>query len=169
MTSRFGHYPIFAVCLLLVIVNIPLNAHASSSRPRINTEARSIDDLSDKASSLQPTVIFRFNFGQTHQRAFFATMPPGKNTDGVLTQESRTGLTAVSISTAKVKSLTKLLADFTTTTAYAKPGRHWSCQNPLEISFAQKTTLRRCQELLTPVHKKELAKLVNKLSLESKR
>jgi hypothetical protein len=96
-------------------------------------------------------------------------MSSQKNASGVLTQESRTGHTAASIDSVKAKELTKLLSDFTTDTGYAKPGKYWSCQYPLDFTFAQKTTLRRCREMLTPEHKQSFTKLVSTLSLESKR
>ena len=178
MTSFFRKFAaVTAVFLFLMIAAQPPAAHSTSSRPRIDTEAWDIKEPAQGDSTSQLTVIFRLTFGQTHQRAFFATMSSQKiqqknqqeNGSGVLTQESRTGHTAASIGAAKAKALTKLLSDFTTDTGYAKPGKYWSCQYPLDFNFAQKTTLRRCREMLTPAHKKSFSRLVSTLSLEYKR
>lgn len=173
MTSFFRRSAaVTAAFLFLSLATQPV-AHSTSSRPRVDTEAWDIKEPAPGDSSSQLTVIFRLNFGQTHQRTFFATMSHQKSlqqsASGVLTQESRTGHTAASIGAAKAKALTKLLSDFTTDTGYAKPGKYWSCQYPLDFTFAQKTTLRRCREMLTPEHKKAFSKLVSTLSFESKR
>lgn len=165
-----------AFLIVAAIAALP-EAHSTSSRPRVDTEAWDIKEPASNETTSQITMIFRLNFGQTHQRVFFATMSSQKsqqknrqeNISGVLTQESRTGHTAASIGAAKAKTLTKLLSDFTTETGYAKPGKYWSCQYPLDFTFAQKTTLRRCREMLTPEHKKDFSKLVSTLSFESKR
>ncbi len=166
--------PSFIITALLAIPLMTLfstnhKAHGTAARPRIDTEAWDIKDSSPGNSDSMMTMIFRLSFGQTHQRVFFATMGSQKSAAGVLTQESRTGHTASSMSAAKAKNLTKVLSDFTTDTGYAKPGKYWSCQYPLDFTFAQKTTLRRCREMLTPEHKKSFSKIVSTLSLESKR
>jgi len=155
--------------LLVALTAMTNQAHGTSARPRVDTEAWDIKETSPNSPSSSMTVIFRLHFGQTHQRVFFATMSSQKSASGVLTQESRTGHTAASIDSVKAKGLTKLLSDFTTDTSYAKPGKYWSCQYPLDFTFAQKTTLRRCREMLTPEHKKSFTKLVSTLSFESKR
>lgn len=146
-----------------------IEAKANSARPRIDTEAWDIKESSPKNSQSTMTMAFRVSFGQTHQRVFFATIGSVKSSTGVLTQESRTGHTASAISSIKTKYLTKKLSDFTTETKYAAPGKYWSCQYPLDFTFAQKTTLRRCREMLTPDHKRSFSKLVSTLSFESKR
>lgn len=141
---------------------------ATAAKPRINTEAWEIKEDSPHGLGPQMMVIFRLSFGQTHQRLFFATQV-ARNSNGVLTQESRAGHSAASITAAKAKSLTKLLSDFTTETSYAKPGKYWSCLYPLDFTIAHKTTLRRCREMLSPAHKRDFSKIVRTLSIESKR
>lgn len=154
---------------IFLLVAPARDSFGSSARPRLDTEAWDIKETTPTDPNSSMTMIFRLTFGQTHQRVFFATMGSRKAATGVLTQESRTGHTASSIDGFKAEKLTKQLSDFTTDTSYAKPGKYWSCQYPLDFTFAQKTTLRRCREMLKPEHKKSFSKLVSDLSLESKR
>jgi hypothetical protein len=159
---------IFLIASILLISPNSI-AFGSSARPRVDTEAWDIKETSPADPRSTFTMIFRLTFGQTHQRVFFATIGSKKSATGVLTQESRTGHTAASIDAANAAKITKQLSDFTSETKYARPGKYWSCQYPLDFTFAQKTTLRRCREMLTPEHKKSFSKIVNALSLESKR
>lgn len=157
------------VFVFLSALTFAVPATTSSSRPRINTQSWDIKEEPSSAPTKSLQTLFRVVFGQTHQRLFFATLAPQKNASGVLTQESRTGHTASSIGASKAKNLARQLSNFTTVTKYAQPGKYWSCHYPLDFTFAEKTTLRRCREMLTPEHKKAFSQLVSTLSLESKR
>jgi len=160
----------FAITIATILLVAPTSgSFGSSARPRVDTEAWDIKETTPADPNSSMTMIFRLTFGQTHQRVFFATMGSRKSATGVLTQESRTGHTASSIDASKAEKITKQLSDFTSDTKYARPGKYWSCQYPLDFTFAQKTTLRRCREMLTPEHKKSFSRLVSTLSLESKR
>lgn len=163
---------LLTICFVLGFLIFPLARLAAmppASRPRVNTEAWDIKDKKQEPQAATLNQIFRLEFGRQHPRKFFATLSSQKGAVGVITQESRQGHSASGIDEARAKSLNKMLADFAIETKYAKPGKYWSCNYPLDFTFSEKTTIRRCHEMLTPAHKKSFAAVINRLSFESKR
>ncbi len=119
---------------------------------------------------------FHIQFGQRHQRLFFATSQAqsklGKsqvdsksaNTRAVLYEHSSRGDFAVSVSPSELASLRSQIIMFLEQSKNAEPSKPLPCLDPLVFQVRNEAAIRRCRERMSRAQKLRFFQLVEKLS-----
>lgn len=119
---------------------------------------------------------FRIQFGQRHQRVFFATTPPKGSgvvkplePRGLLTEHSSRGDYAASLRLDEVTKLKSQTSVFLKKTKNAEPSKARTCFDPIDIQILGQPPARRCREAMSRAQKKLFLKLVSNLAEAAKR